>query len=68
MDIHSNGFGDPDGDAVSMMTSNRILIRADIDDVFRVAADVLEWPRLLSLGSGDVSPIFPLEETPCPER
>lgn len=31
-----------------MMTSNRIRIRADIDDVYRVAADVLEWPRLLS--------------------
>ena len=31
-----------------MMTSNRILIRADIGDVYRAAADVLEWPRLLS--------------------
>ena len=30
-----------------MMTSNQIQIRADIDDVYRAAADVLEWPRLL---------------------
>jgi len=31
-----------------MMTSNRILIRADIHDVYHAAADVQEWPRLLS--------------------
>lgn len=31
-----------------MMTSNRIQIRAGIDEVYRAAANVLEWPRLLS--------------------
>ena len=31
-----------------MMTSNRIRIGAEIDDVYRAAAEVLEWPRLLS--------------------
>lgn len=44
-----------------MMTSNRIQIRAEIDDVYRAAADVLEWPRLLShyrwvkMVEGDIS-------------
>lgn len=31
-----------------MMTNNRILVRAGIDDVYRIAAEVVDWPRLLS--------------------
>ncbi len=48
MDFTKPGLATLSGDAYSMRTTNQIRIHADMEEVYRAALDILEWPKILS--------------------